>query len=88
MPKSQLAIKRFEGGLHTNADPRDIADNEFSALEGFDVDSLGRIVMMGGHDNHTIITAKETDFKAGATVWSTVFLLFSTSNLCGNCSLS
>jgi hypothetical protein len=70
MPKSQLAIKRFEGGLHTNADPRDIADNEFSALKGFDVDSLGRIVMMGSHANHSAITAQTTAFKAGYGIFA------------------
>ena len=52
MPKQQLIIKNFEGGLNTNSDARDIADNEFSALQGFDVDSLGRIRTMGTHGNH------------------------------------
>ena len=55
MPKQQLIIKNFEGGLNTNSDARDIADNEFSALQGFDVDSLGRIRTMGTHGNHVSI---------------------------------
>ena len=71
MPKSQLAIKRFEGGLHTNADPRDIADSEFSALQGFDVDSIGRIVMMGGHSAYSAIDSiSNTKFPAGYGLFS------------------
>ena len=58
MPKKQFPITRFEGGLHTDADPRDIADNEFSFLQGFSVDSIGRLVMMGAHANHGTITAE------------------------------
>ena len=60
MPKQQKTISRFEGGLHTDADPRDIAENEFSSLQGFSVDSLGIIKMMGKHDNHSSITALTT----------------------------
>ena len=57
MPKAQLTLNKFEGGLSTDSDPRDSADHEFSALEGFDVDSIGRIKMMGKHDNHSVVTA-------------------------------
>ena len=46
MPKKQFPITRFEGGLHTDADARDIADNEFSLLKGFSGDSLSIIKMM------------------------------------------
>ena len=28
MPKEQLTLNKFEGGLNTDSDPRDIADNE------------------------------------------------------------
>ena len=55
MPKQQLIINKFEGGLHTDADPRDIADNEFSALQGFSVDSLGIIKTMGKSGDHATI---------------------------------
>ena len=30
MPRDTLKIDRFEGGLNTDSDPRDIAENEFS----------------------------------------------------------
>ena len=66
MPKQQIAIQRFEGGLHTDADPRDIADNEFSVLKGYSVDSLGVIKLMGKHNDHSAIDGVDpTAFKAG-----------------------
>ena len=65
MPKQQLTINKFEGGLNTNSDPRDIADNEFSELKGFSLDSLGIIKMMGTHATHSTIGANTVAFKAG-----------------------
>jgi len=65
MPKKQLLIDKFEGGLNTDFDPRDIADNEFSALKGFSVDSLGVIKMMGSHGNHATITAVASNLAPG-----------------------
>ena len=47
MPKQQLKIDQFHGGLNTDSDPRDIADNELSALKGFSVSSLGRVCLLG-----------------------------------------
>ena len=40
MPKQQLAINRFDGGLATDINPRDLHDNQFSAIKGFGVDSI------------------------------------------------
>ena len=60
MPKQQVALNKFEGGLHTDADPRDIAGNAFSALQGFSVDSLGIIKTMGTHGTHGTIGAVAT----------------------------
>ena len=66
MPKTQFPILQFQGGLHTDADPRDIAESEFSALEGFNVDSLGRIKLLGTYGNHASITAQAiSGFKEG-----------------------
>ena len=47
MPKQQLIVSRFEGGLNTHADPRDIADNEFTALNSLSVSSFGLIKAAG-----------------------------------------
>ena len=65
MPKQQLTINKFEGGLNTNSDPRDIADNEFSILKGINVDYVGTLRLMGSHDNHSIVTAVTTFFAEG-----------------------
>jgi len=56
MPKQILKIDQFHGGLNSNSDPRDIADNEFSAATDVMVDELGKIRLMGGiaqHYNYT-----------------------------------
>jgi len=52
MPKQILKIDQFHGGLSSNSDPRDIADNELSAATDVMVDELGRIRTMGGTAVH------------------------------------
>ena len=47
MPKQQFKIEQFHGGLNTDSDPRDIAENEFSSLNGLSVSSLGRLCTLG-----------------------------------------
>ena len=48
MPKQLLKIDQFHGGLNSNSDPRDIADNELSAARDIMVDRLGIIRTLGG----------------------------------------
>ena len=48
MPKRSYKIVQFHGGLNSNSDPRDIAENELSDLVDVMVDELGKIRMMGG----------------------------------------
>ena len=48
MPKQILKIDQFHGGLSSNSDPRDIADNELSAATDIMVDEIGKIRTMGG----------------------------------------
>ena len=52
MPKQIYKIDRFEGGLNSNADPRDIADNELSSAFDLMVDELGTIRTIGGDAAH------------------------------------
>jgi len=52
MPKQILKLEQFHGGLSTNSDPRDVADNELTAATDVMVDELGKIRMMGGNDQH------------------------------------
>ena len=48
MPKQIYKIDNFHGGLNTDADPRDVADNELPVLTDLVVDEVGKIRMMGG----------------------------------------
>jgi len=47
MPKQVWKIERFEGGLNTNSDPRDLKDNELVAATDAMVDKMGRVTVMG-----------------------------------------
>ena len=56
MPKQLYKITQFHGGLNSNSDARDIAENELSEAIDIMVDELGKIRMMGGiaqHYNYT-----------------------------------
>jgi len=63
MPKQQATLNKFEGGLVTNTNDRDIADNQFSALKGFSVDSLGGLKTLGRLKDHPTITANAKDYN-------------------------
>lgn len=54
MPKQQLVLRDFKGGLNTDSDPRDININEFSVLEGFSLHDLGIIKTIGAAANSDI----------------------------------
>ena len=60
MPKQILNIDQFHGGLNSNSDPRDIADNELSAATDIMIDELGKIRTLGGisaHDSSANVAA-------------------------------
>ena len=59
MPKQLYKITQFHGGLNSNSDARDIADNEFSDLVDVMVDELGKIRMMGGTAAHVSGTPED-----------------------------
>jgi len=52
MPKQLYKIVQFHGGLNSNSDARDIAENELSEATDVMVDELGKIRMMGGTAQH------------------------------------
>ena len=52
MPKQISHLNQFHGGLNTNADARDIADNELDEATGVNVSSLGRIKILGDDVSH------------------------------------
>ena len=60
MPKQIYKIDQFHGGLSTNSDPRDIADNELPKATDIMVDELGIIRTMGGGTAHQSESATGT----------------------------
>ena len=52
MPKQVYKLDQFHGGLNSNSDPRDIADNELSDATDIMVDELGKIRSLGTPDAH------------------------------------
>ena len=68
MPKQLYKITQFHGGLNSNSDPRDIAENELSEAKDVMVDELGKIRMMGG--NTSTYTANAAAITAGYGLFS------------------
>ena len=52
MPKQVWKIERFEGGLNTVADPRDLEINEVVTCTDLVVNNVGRVVCMGRFTTH------------------------------------
>tara|TARA_Y100000593_G_scaffold89013_1_gene172346 strand:+ start:54 stop:3065 length:3012 start_codon:yes stop_codon:yes gene_type:complete len=52
MPKQVYKITRFDGGVNSDSDPRDISDNELAAATDIDTSAIGRITMLGGFTEH------------------------------------
>jgi hypothetical protein len=65
LPKEIWKIDKFHGGLNSNSDPRDIADNELSDATDIMVDELGRIRTMGGTATHSTIDANVAAINPG-----------------------
>ena len=66
MPKQLYKIVQFHGGLNSNSDPRDIAENELSEAKDVMVDELGKIRLMGGITPHVSVTPEDDQ----ATGWT------------------
>ena len=45
MPKKTYVINNFNGGINNDADPRDIAENQFAELQNVAVDEMGKIII-------------------------------------------
>ena len=48
MPKHQLTIRDWSGGINNRQDPRDIKPNESSFIQNMSIDALGKIKTAGG----------------------------------------
>ena len=68
MPKQLYKITQFHGGLNSNSDPRDIAENELSEAIDIMVDELGKIRLMGG--TTSAYTANPAAITAGYGLFS------------------
>ena len=47
MPKNTYVINNFNGGINNDADPRDIANNQFAELQNIAVDEMGKLIVLG-----------------------------------------
>ena len=57
MPKQTYKIESFHGGLNSNADPRDIKDDEASKLQNVKISKLGRLKTSGIFSSVSLGTA-------------------------------
>ena len=72
MPKRTYKILRFDGGINDDADPRDIADNQFVKLENIAVGEVGKLVALGNiRTQHITITGVLTGQGNGLFAVST-----------------
>ena len=65
MPRQLLKIDQFHGGLNSNSDPRDIADNELSSARDIMVDQLGIIRTLGGKGDAVGIDVRANQINPG-----------------------
>ena len=52
MPKRSINVNNFSGGLNNNTNSRDIADNQFQVLNGFDNEVPGKLKLFGSIANY------------------------------------
>ena len=65
MPKQVYKIDLFHGGLNSNSDPRDIADNELADSSDIVVSEVGKIRMLGGTAAHADPAANAATIEPG-----------------------
>ena len=72
MPKQTLNINKFDGGMNTESDPRDIAENQLALLSGCYVDKRG-IIRTSSSSSAEGLTPQElsdTDYLEGSGFYS------------------
>ena len=68
MPKHQLTIRDWSGGINNRQDPRDIKPNESSFIQNMSIDALGKIKTAGGlFDNLADSDGDTTPIGSGGT---------------------
>ena len=56
MPKQTHVIDKFHGGINSNADPRDIEDNQSPLIENIKISNLGKLELVGSFQAVDIIS--------------------------------
>jgi len=67
MPKQVHKIEQFHGGINSSSDPRDVLDNESTALVDAMVDEVGTVRTIGSNVNQTDVATKYLDNIASLT---------------------
>ena len=70
MPKEQLVLNQFEGGLMEYHDPRDIPENALSVATDVMVDKVGQIRLMGAQIPHKSIGNPNASASSEKLVYS------------------
>ena len=67
MPKQELQILGFHGGINDNSDPKDIRDIDLRAADGVSVHRVGRLVNIGNIDSpiNSTLTGATSDIEPG-----------------------
>ena len=65
MPKQIYKILGFHGGLNSDADPRDISDNQLAEATDVMVDKVGRITTLGSFATHDDVAANTATASQG-----------------------
>ena len=66
MPKQILKIDRFEGGLNSSSDARDIEDNQVSVSDDINISDIGKLRPIGGF-SHNDSNIPDLPLSSGVT---------------------
>ena len=65
MPKQTHVIDKFHGGINSNADPRDIEDNQSPLIENIKISNLGKLELVGSFQSIDIISGTSVGILDG-----------------------
>jgi len=68
VPKEALNLENFSGGLDNNTNKRDVQDNNLVVLDGLDIETPGKIRLMGSVEDYALVSGTN-DEVASSTVY-------------------
>lgn len=68
MPKNALNLENFSGGLDNNTNKRDVENNTLVVLDGLDIETPGKIRLMGSVEDYALVTSTN-DEVVNSTVY-------------------